>query len=82
MLVWGVVLGIHGLYVWARKPMVEIEASRPASWRFGGAGRTVVLTDIVGSTARAQELGDSRRAAVFVLAAAAGATDCSIPRSR
>jgi len=60
MLVWGVVLGIHGLYVWARKPVVEIEAPRPASWRFGRAVRTVVFTDIVGSTARAQELGDRR----------------------
>jgi len=52
MLLWGVVLGIHGLYVWARKPIVEIEAARPVSWRFGRAVRTVVFTDIVGSTER------------------------------
>jgi hypothetical protein len=35
MLVWGVGLGIHGLYVWARKPVTEIEAPRPVSFRFG-----------------------------------------------
>jgi len=60
MLLWGVMLGIHGLYVWARKPVVEIETPRPASWRFGRAVRTVVFTDIVGSTQRARELGDRR----------------------
>jgi class 3 adenylate cyclase len=60
MLLWGVVLGIHGLYVWAHKPVVEIETPRPVSWRFGRAVRTVVFTDIVGSTQRAQELGDRR----------------------
>jgi class 3 adenylate cyclase len=60
MLAWGVVLGIHGLYVWARKPLVEVPAPGPVSWRFGRAVRTVVFTDIVGSTERAQELGDRR----------------------
>lgn len=30
---WGVVLGIHGLHVWAREPVLELEAPRPASWR-------------------------------------------------
>jgi len=60
MLLWGVVLGIHGLYVWAHNPVVEIEAPRPVSWRFGRAVRTVVFTDIVGTTERAQELGDRR----------------------
>lgn len=60
MLLWGVVLGIHGLYVWAHKPVIEIEAPRPVSWRFGRAVRTVAFTDIVGSTERAQELGDRR----------------------
>jgi H+/Cl- antiporter ClcA len=29
MLLWGVVLGIHGLYVWAHKPVVEIETPGP-----------------------------------------------------
>jgi class 3 adenylate cyclase len=57
MLLWGIVLGIHGLYVWSRKPIVEIEPA-PVSWRTGRAVRTVVFTDIVGSTERAQELGD------------------------
>jgi class 3 adenylate cyclase len=60
MLLWGVVLGIHGLYVWARKPVLEVETPRPASWRFGRAVRTVVFTDIVGSPERARELGDRR----------------------
>jgi class 3 adenylate cyclase len=60
MLVWGVGLGIHALYVWARKPVIEIEAPRPVSFRFGRAVRTVVFTDIVGSTERARELGDRR----------------------
>lgn len=57
MLPWGVFLGIHGLYVWSRKPIVEIEPA-PLSWRTGRAVRTVVFTDIVGSTERAQEMGD------------------------
>ena len=60
MLLWGVVLGIHGLYVWARKPVLEMEPPRPASWRFGRAVRTVVFTDIVRSTERARKLGDRR----------------------
>lgn len=59
MLFWGVLLAIHGLYVWSRKPIVEVEAA-PVSWRTGRAVRTVVFTDIVGSTERAQELGDRR----------------------
>ncbi|HJS26637.1 MAG TPA: adenylate/guanylate cyclase domain-containing protein [Actinomycetota bacterium] len=57
MLLWGVFLGIHGLYVWSRKPIVEVEPA-PVSWRTGRAVRTVVFTDIVGSTERARELGD------------------------
>jgi len=40
VLLWGVVLGIHGLYVWARKPVVEIEAPRPVSWRFVPTSRS------------------------------------------
>jgi class 3 adenylate cyclase len=60
MLLWGVALGVHGLYVWARKPIVEVEPPRPVSWRFGRAVRTIVFTDIVGSTERARELGDRR----------------------
>lgn len=59
MLLWGLILGIHGLYVWSRKPIVEVDPA-PVSWRTGRAVRTVVFTDIVGSTERAQELGDKR----------------------
>lgn len=58
MLVWAVPLGIHGLYVWARKPVVEVEAAPPVSWRFGRTVRTIVFTDIVGSTALARSMGD------------------------
>lgn len=58
IVLWGVVLGMHAVYVWARKPVVEIDVPGPASWRFGRAVRTVVFTDIVGSTERARSLGD------------------------
>lgn len=60
ILLWGVLLGIHGLYVWARKPVTDVDAPRPVSLRFGRAVRTVVFTDIVGSTERARQLGDRR----------------------
>ncbi|MGH2630342.1 MAG: adenylate/guanylate cyclase domain-containing protein [Actinomycetota bacterium] len=60
LLLWGVILAVHGLYVWARKPVVEVETPPPVSWRFGRAVRTVVFTDIVASTERARELGDRR----------------------
>jgi class 3 adenylate cyclase len=60
MLTWGVLLAVHGLYVWARKPVVEIEDPGPFGRRTGRAVRTVVFTDIVGSTERAREMRDSR----------------------
>jgi class 3 adenylate cyclase len=60
MLLWGAILGIHGLYVWSRKPLVDVPPPGPASWRTGRAVRTVVFTDIVGSTEHAQEMGDRR----------------------
>lgn len=60
LIVWGVVLGIHGLSVWARKPVVEPEHAGALPWRPGRGVRTVVFTDIVGSTERARELGDRR----------------------
>jgi 2TM domain len=53
MLLWGAILGIHGLYVWSRKPLVDVPPAGPASWRTGRMVRTVVFTDIVGSTERA-----------------------------
>jgi class 3 adenylate cyclase len=58
-LTWGVVLGIHGVIVWARKPVVEMDDSVPIGIRTGRAVRSVVFTDIVGSTERAQRMGDS-----------------------
>jgi len=60
ILTWGALLGIRGLSVWAHKPVVEIEDPGPFGWRSGRAVRTVVLTDVVGSTERAREMGDSR----------------------
>jgi len=60
ILTWGALVGIRGLYVWAHKPVVEIEDPGPFGWRSGRAVRTVVLTDVVGSTERAREMGDSR----------------------
>jgi len=60
MLLWGAILGIHGLYVWSRKPLVDVPPPGPASWRTGRMVRTVVFTDIVGSTERVQEMGDRR----------------------
>jgi class 3 adenylate cyclase len=65
LLVWGVVLAVHGLYVWARKPVVEVEDPGPFGWRAGRAVRTVVFTDVVGSTERAREMGDARWRAVL-----------------
>ena len=57
ILLWAAGLGVHGLVVWSRKPL-DIEPPAPVSWRFGRAVRTVVFTDIVGSTERAQTMGD------------------------
>lgn len=57
ILLWAAALGVHGLFVWARKPL-DVEPPAPVSWRFGRAVRTVVFTDIVGSTERAQMMGD------------------------
>jgi class 3 adenylate cyclase len=58
ILLWGGALGVHGLFVWARKPVIDVEPPGPVSWRFGRAVRTIVFTDIVGSTERAQMMGD------------------------
>lgn len=60
LLGWGVLLAIHGVYVWAHKPIVEVEDPGPFGRRAGRAVRTVVFTDVVGSTARAREMGDTR----------------------
>jgi class 3 adenylate cyclase len=59
LITWGVVLGIHGVYVWSRKPVVEVEDPGPFGWRRGRGVRTVVFTDIVGSTERARAMGDA-----------------------
>jgi class 3 adenylate cyclase len=59
ILVWGFVLGLHGLYVWARRT----RGARGPFASASGSGRvvaTVLFTDIVGSTQRAAALGDRR----------------------
>lgn len=57
ILAWGFVLGLHGLYVWSRRPQEHSLAARTG----GQSGRvmgTVLFTDIVGSTEHAARLGD------------------------
>lgn len=55
---WGFVLGLHGLYVWARR--VPRNAVGPFASGSGRVVATVLFTDIVRSTERAAELGDRR----------------------
>jgi class 3 adenylate cyclase len=54
----GLPVGLVGLYVFARRPIKE--ASLQGGWATGRGVATVLFTDIVGSTERAQELGDGR----------------------
>jgi class 3 adenylate cyclase len=54
---WGVVLALHGLYVWVRRDGRE---SGPLMSESGRVVATVLFTDIVASTERAAELGDRR----------------------
>ena len=57
---WGSALGLHGVYVWARRG----GRATPGRWAADGRPRrivaTVLFTDIVGSTRLAAELGDRR----------------------
>jgi class 3 adenylate cyclase len=58
MLITVIPLAIHGLYVFARRPVADVDVRRGP---FLGSGRTmatVVFTDIVGSTERVHGLGD------------------------
>jgi class 3 adenylate cyclase len=54
---------IIGLYVFARRPIKEPPGV--AGWATGRGVSTVLFTDIVGSTERAQQLGDGRWRAVL-----------------
>jgi class 3 adenylate cyclase len=55
---WGVLLGVHAVSVWARKPADDVV---PVPGRTAGrVVRTVLFTDIVGSTELAASLGDAR----------------------
>lgn len=66
LVVWGAILGLHGVYVWARRPAPDSLAARSG----GQAGRvvsTVLFTDIVGSTELAARLGDRRWADILDL---------------
>jgi class 3 adenylate cyclase len=60
MLLTAIPLSVHGLYVFARRPVAAVDAPRGL---LAGSGRrmaTVLFTDIVGSTERLHELGDRR----------------------
>jgi len=54
---WGLVLGLHGLYVWTRR---GARGGGPLMSESGRVVATVLFTDIVGSTERTAELGDRR----------------------
>jgi hypothetical protein len=60
LIVWGAVLGLHGVYIWARRPQLHPLAARSGG-QAGRVVRTVLFTDIVGSTELAERLGDRRR---------------------
>jgi class 3 adenylate cyclase len=56
MMTWGFLLGVHAIYVWARRVPRDVAALAKS----GRVVATVLFTDIVGSTRRAAELGDRR----------------------
>ena len=60
MLVWGALLGVHALYVWARRPIEQKVALRALGPKTGRVVSTVLFTDIVASTERVAQLGDRR----------------------
>lgn len=60
MLLWGVLLGAHALYVWARRPTDQKVALRTMGPRTGRVVSTILFTDIVGSTERVTQVGDRR----------------------
>jgi class 3 adenylate cyclase len=53
-------LAIHALYVFARRPMAELDARGVGPMAPGRGMATVLFTDIVGSTERARAIGDRR----------------------
>jgi class 3 adenylate cyclase len=57
---WGFVLGLHWLYVWARRGARSTGDNRTMDPRLRRTVATVLFTDIVGSTRLAAELGDRR----------------------
>ncbi len=59
LLAWGVVLGFHGLYVWARRPQQQSHAALTGG-QAGRVVRTVLFSDIVDSTEQAARIGDRR----------------------
>ena len=53
-------LGVHGLYVFARRPVAAVDVPRGPLLGSGRTIATVLFTDIVGSTERVHDLGDRR----------------------
>jgi class 3 adenylate cyclase len=66
LIVWGAILGLHGVYVWARRPQLRTLAARSGG-QAGRVVRTVLFTDIVGSTELASRLGDRKWAELLDL---------------
>jgi class 3 adenylate cyclase len=56
LIVWGAIVGLHGLYVWARRPMADSLLTGKRG--VGRTMRTILFTDIVGSTEMATRIGD------------------------
>ena len=57
LILWGAILGLHGLYVFARRPIERSLVSRSGG-QAGRVMRTILFTDIVGSTEMAAQAGD------------------------
>jgi class 3 adenylate cyclase len=53
-------LAVHGLYVFARRPLAAVDVTREPLLGSGRTIATVLFTDIVASTERVHELGDRR----------------------
>ena len=62
---WGSVLGLHALYVWARRVPRAAGSGWAPDPRRRRVVSTVLFTDIVGSTRLATELGDRRWGALL-----------------
>ena len=60
MVTWGSLLAVHALFVWFRRLAARHAGTGVWSGQSGRVVRTVLFTDIVGSTDRAVRMGDRR----------------------